>query len=283
MPSHVKSMARAPWDLSIYAEVARQRAGRTVGFFALLLFFSALLVAGKATIDLRSFLREQVVPELHKLPIVTIKGGQASANVAQPWRKEFSDENSHLKSILVIDTTGQVTAFAPDEQGFILTKTELLMKNAQNMEQRTFELAQADDITIEPTTLQKWAGWALVICFFGALVFMFIYWAFAKLFFALVLSLAGLIASATRPRPISYGQIFTVSIYALVPAIALDLLLMATHLGFSGSWLAYLAVGCAFTVLGVRKVPDELPPAAAAPPPPASNLPGPAPQPPVTF
>jgi hypothetical protein len=271
MAAHIPSMARTLYDFSLYGEVSKQRVGRTIGYYALLLLVTSLILATTATLEVRSAINKHVIPELHKLPVVTIKNHQASANVPQPWVKSFEDENNGQKMVAIIDTTGKITDFQPGEIGFILTRTQLLMRN-QNGQSPTLDLKDVDDMVIDATFVKKWIPWVLAGTFGIVLVFGFLWYVFAKLFLALVLSLVGLVASATRStRSIGYGRVLMIAMYAITPAIALDLLEGALQLHLPMFWLVYLAVGSVYTVIAVRKAPDDELPAA---PPPAYPGPG---------
>ena len=77
-----------------------------------------------------------------------------------------------------------------------------------------------------------------------------------------------------RRRPLGFGQIFTISLYALTPAIALDLVLIVSGLTLPHFWLIYFGLGAAATALAVLKIPEEQPaipaPVPASSPPPAA-------------
>jgi hypothetical protein len=259
MLNQLRAIARACYDWSLYDEVTRQRARRTVGYFTLLVVIAGLIVAATVTVQLRSFVRNEFIPELGKLPVVTIRDHQASANVPQPWEKSFADPNTGLKTIVVIDTTGQKRDFALDEQGFIVTRTQLLMKNPQNPFLQPLNFTDVDDVVIDATLLERWIGLGLKIVAASCAVVLPIYYTAAKLIHALILSLVGLIAASRRRKPLRFGQLFTIAIYALTPAIALDIVRGALFQNFPWFWVIYLGVGGVFTWFGVKHVHDDDP------------------------
>jgi hypothetical protein len=273
MFSQLKAMVRSVYDWSLYDEVTRQRARRTVGYVTLLVILIGLLQAVIITVQLRGLVRNELIPELGKLPVVTIKDHVASTNVPEPWVKSFKDSNSGLKTIFVIDTTGQTKGFAFDEQGFIVTRTQLIMKNPQNPYLQPLNFSDVDDMVIDATTLERWIGLGLKIAFASCAVMLPIYYTAAKLVQALLLSLIGLIPAARRRQKLRYGQVFTVAIYALTPVIAVDLLRSALGLEIPLFWLLYLAGGAAYTWIGVARVRDDDPALPGAPLPPTAGTP----------
>jgi hypothetical protein len=259
MFSQLKAMARSVFDWSLYDEVTRQRARRTVGYVTLLVILVGLLQSLIVTVQLRGFVRNELIPELGKLPVVTIKDHVASTNVPEPWVKSFKDPNSGLKTIVAIDTTGQTKGFAFDEQGFIITRTQLLMKNPQNPYLQPLNFSDVDDVVIDATTTERWIGLGLKIVFASCAVMLPIYNAGAKLLSALLLSVIALIPAAKRRQKLRYGQMFTIAIYALTPVTAVDLLRSALGLEIPFFWLLYLAGGAAYVWIGVTRVRDDDP------------------------
>ncbi len=279
MASHLRNIARSTWDLSLAGEVARQPARRTVGYFAIVLLLSSLAVATGLTLRLRAVVWRDLAPEIDKLPVVKIRHGQVSTNVPQPWRRQLEDTSTHMKTILVIDTTGQVTDFAPDEQGAILMKTQLLLRNPQNPFLQPIDLRAVDDLTIDAAHVKAWIPTALWIAFGALLVILPFWYTCARLLVALLLGLVGLIAATGRKRKLDFGALYCVGLYALTPAIALDVALSWTGLNVPMGWLVYFAVAAVYTVLGVLKIPDPdpampAPPPQAQPQPPASSIQG---------
>lgn len=277
MPGHFESMVRSFHDLSLYGEVATQRSRRTVGYVAIIVALASLVAATAYTFKARALINKELIPEIDRLPVITIKDHIASVNVPQPWVRSFEDPSTHLKSILVIDTTGKVTDFKFDEQGVILTRTQLKLKNPQNPYLKPLELRDVNDITIDPPLVKGFIPTALGILF-GAIAVGGVFWyTSAKLFQALLLAVVGLLFASGRRRPLGFGQLYTVSLYALTPAIALDLLLICTGVSLPWFWLIYMLLGATFTALGVRKIPDAdpaMPPPPVVPSPPVQSPPG---------
>ena len=84
--------------------------------------------------------------------------------------------------------------------------------------------------------------------------FLMAWYLFAKTMTAMLLVLAAL----TVGRGLRFGQLFTVAVYALTPAVILDSVLTFTPFHVPAFWLFYWAIGITFAILGARRA--SLPP-----------------------
>ena len=85
--------------------------------------------------------------------------------------------------------------------------------------------------------------------------FLGVWYLFAKSMQALLLVLAALAGA----RAMRFGQLFTVAVYALTPAVILDSALPFTRLHLPAFWLVYAALGVVYAILGARRA-DAPPP-----------------------
>jgi hypothetical protein len=274
MPGHFPNMLRTAFDFALYGEVIRQRARRTVGYFALLVVVLSFVLTVANMFHLRAFIKKEVLPELSKLPVVTIKGGVASANVPQPWIKSFRDEGSGWNTIVVVDTTGEVKGFRGDEQGLILQRTKLLVRSQSNPQIQTIDLQDLDDTVIDAMWLRHWLDVGVWICGAAMLLARPVYHAGAKLLWALILSLLAMLVAASTGKRVSYGQLFTIALYALTPAILLDTVFDVVNVNVPHFWVLFFLVAAAYTGLAVYKLPAASDPALPSQPPsPPANSP----------
>jgi hypothetical protein len=251
--SHLAALFRVPFDLSVFKQVAAQRTRRSFAFLFILVLLSTVAGTISAMIVLRDLAR-RVDPYLDQIPTVTIRNGQASADVPQPWVKRFERENGY-NWVLIIDTTGQRTDFEPDEMGLFVQRTQLIMKSPG--QRREASLAQVPDMVVGPKTARAaiaklmrqapfYIGAALLIWFF-----------LAKLMQALLLVLAAQIGSARRKRPLGFGALFSVAVHALAPAVLLDCVSDFLPFSIPHFWLVYLAIGVTYAILGARAASAE--------------------------
>ena len=103
--SHLEALSRVSFDLGVFGKVARQRLRRTFVYLLLLV----VLATTTTTIAWMMHLREAVrwlEPHLDEIPTITIRNGEASADVEQPWVKRLGKDDSGLEVVAIIDTTG---------------------------------------------------------------------------------------------------------------------------------------------------------------------------------
>lgn len=252
--NHLAALARVAFDLSVFKRAAAQPTRRTMGFLFILVLLSTLAGTISIMLVLRDFART-VDPYLDQLPTITIKDGKASSDVPQPWVKQL-DKDEHGRSIvLIIDTTGQRTDFEPNELGLFVQREQVIAKSED--QRREFSLSKAPDMVVGPKSVRQGIAKVLRRAPFwigGVLIF---YYFLAKLFQSMVLLLAGPIGASGRKRPLGFGALFTVAVYALAPAVLLDCVLDFVPFRVPHFWLIYLAVAATYTILGARAASDE--------------------------
>jgi hypothetical protein len=254
--THFRALATAPFDLGVFNEVCQQRVRRTVGYLFLLILLASVASSIGVTLSLRGFAR-RVLPEIDKLPTVTIRHGEASANVEQPWRQSFGRERGR-EMVAIIDTTGTVTDFKDGEAGFLLKRRQLLIKKEDGTRQDV-ELSQLDDMTIGPTQVKEWLKkgqlWAPLVVLLAA----FVYFSMTKWFHAMLFTLVALIAASRRRNLLGFGALFAASCYALTLPVALGALESLFSVDIPYFWLGYTVLANVYIVLAIRRIPDVAP------------------------
>jgi len=245
-------LLRAPFDFGVFAEVASQRALRSIGALAILILLSAGVATTIISLTMHKAYRE-LAPLVDTLPTVVIKEGKASANVPQPWVRE---QTEGLKTIaLIIDTTGATTGFTPRQIGLLLTVDKIFVKS-ESGDVKSFELSTLGDQTVGPTELhalvRHWLGLMPWLVGVTALV----WFIFAKTSTVMVLVLIALLASQGRRRPLTFGGLFAVAVHALAPAVFVDCALMVMPFSIPMFWVLYAALAMVYVAVGVQKVPE---------------------------
>jgi hypothetical protein len=252
--SHLEALSRVSFDLGVFAKVARQRLRRTFVYLLLLVVLSTAASTTIIMVRLREAVR-WLEPHLDEIPTITIRNGEASADVEQPWVKRLGRDNSGLEVVAIIDTTGQREDFADGEMGIFLKRTTVIVKSPD--QKRELPLSRFPDTTIGPEIARTFIAKMMrrVPFYLGA--FLFVWFLFAKSMQAFLLVLAALIGARNR---LGFGALFTVAVYALTPVVLLDAVLPFVKLNVPMFWLIYLAAAAAYAILGARR--------ASAPPPP---------------
>ncbi len=251
--SHLEALSRVSFDLDVFARVARQKLRRTFVYLLLLVTLSA----ASSTVSLMLKLREVVrwlEPHLDEIPTITIRDGRASADVEQPWVKRLGSDDHGHDVVAIIDTTGQRSDFGPNEIGVFLKRTELAVKTVE--ESRVIPLERFPDTTIGPDVVRGWIKTLMrKVPLYAAAFFLAFYFA-AKSLQATLLVLAALIGARAALR---FGELFTVAVYALTPAVLVDCALPFLPVHVPMFFLVYFALAVAYAILGAQR--------ATAPPP----------------
>ena len=256
--SHLEALGRVSFDLGVFAQVARQKLRRTFVHLLLLVTIATASTTVWAMLKLRDAVR-WLEPHLDEIPTITIRNGEASADVDQPWVKRLGDDGHGHEVVAIIDTTGERQGFEPNEIGVFLKKHELLVKQVE--EERVIPLSRFPDTTVGPDIVRGWIKEAMRRAPFYIGGSAFLWYLFAKSMQALLLVLAALIGA----RRMRFGQLFTVGVYALTPAVLLGAALPFVKLHVPAFWLLYVVIGVVYAIAGARRA--DLPP-----PPPADTV-----------
>lgn len=258
--SHLESLSRLSFDLSLFGRVARQRVRRTLAYLCILVALSTAATTVSWTRTLRDLVKK-LEPHLDQLPTIRIRDGQASADVEQPWVKQIGTDEAGRRVVLIIDTTGRRTGFAADEIGLFLQRTQLLVKTPD--EERALNLRRVPDTTIGPELVKREIARLMRRVPFYLAAALAAYFLFVKTVQALLLVLPAL-AGASRRRTLGFGALFSVAVYALTPAVLLDCALPFVKLRLPMFWLIYAAIAVAYAVLGGQRAAAEPPDTTAA-------------------
>jgi hypothetical protein len=257
--SHLESLSRVSFDLGVFAQVARQKLRRTFVYLLLLVVIASASSTTWAMLRLREAVR-WLEPHLDEIPTVTIRNGEASADVEQPWIKRLGRDDDGREVVVIIDTTGAIDGFRPNEIGVFLKKHDLLVKQAED--ERIIPLSRFPDTKIGPDIVRGWIKEAMRRAPFYIGAALFAWYLFAKSMQALLLVLAALIGA----RAMRFGHLFTIGVYALTPAVVLDAALPFVKVHIPAFWLVYCALGVVYAILGARRadLPPPSPPADTA-------------------
>ncbi len=228
---------------------------------ALTFFPSAI----KSLKSVRDFSIESTVEKYYPDDLVIhISKGEVETNVEVPYTIPYPNEiktNSDPSNILVIDNSRELSLsdIANFDSALILTKSGLVLN--QKNEQRIFQLNDIEDLIINEQEVTEWAtklfGWLkiLVIPFvLAASIFVSaatMLWTMVGL---IVFAIITLIMLRIKSRPETFSDSYTISMFALAPALVIE-----TVLSFFGiqalSFVYKLLLFIIVLVLNIKK-PD---------------------------
>lgn len=197
--------------------------------------------------------------------VVKIEKGEATANVSMPYMIPVAGEgaipkDSFFKNMLVIDTTSEFDKkkFEEYKTYALLTKTDIVTTSDHG--QITIEsLEKVPRVTIDQGLLFSWAekirGSLPVVTVVGLFI------TFVVVFFGYLMYLVPLFLFALIPfciawlkkTPLSYGAAYKMSVYAIVPALALKTLLNLVGVFFLPAYFTLL-VFMLIIALNMREV-----------------------------
>ncbi len=225
-------------SLSFYRKAAKRSVGSAILFFFAFTIFITILTTINIGVSMA-----QVINDIHgayargQIPTITISGGIATVYGPQP--AIFLDQRSGSNTMLMAaDTTGRLTQIDQSvySQGFLLTRTELIMlTTSQGYQRIPLSEVQAgfnvDPINInEQTVSSAWVASVIisVLVFIGLLLWNSV----VRLMIIAVLALVlwG-IGTLLRPK-VGFGPFIITGLYAIVPAVYLSHLFSRSQAAF---------------------------------------------------
>lgn len=213
----IQGLVLALGSASFYRDVAQHWGG--IGILYLLLLFTLtwipLLV--KMQVGFGHFVHEEFPKAAKDFPPITIRAGQASSPVPQPFTMNDPETG---KPIFVLDTTGKITSLDQSPAVLLLTKTKLHARNQGKIE--IHDLSQFPDMTISREQIEEWLGmfanW-LGVCLFPIVMFGSLIRAVVVM---LVAALLGLIFNSSFNAGLSFGALLRLAAVGMTLSVYLD-------------------------------------------------------------
>lgn len=244
-PPFYQNVTRAPLGEAIRYYLKSTMALSVIITIALSIFLvpaSVLVIKKYAPDFVKNYYPEKLV--------ITLEKGEASANVPMPYIvpvRVDAPTSGGMKNLLVIDTTHDFDKKTFDEYKTyaLLTKTDIVTSSASG--QITIQtLKGAPALTVSQQTLLsliekvRQSLWLIVAL---AIVLAFVLFMLGYLLYLVALFLFALVPYViawVRKTPLTYGEAYKMSLYAIVPALAVKTLLNLFGLFFLPSYLALL-------------------------------------------
>lgn len=229
-------------DFSFYKKIARQKLSATFFYFLLLLFLVSVATASSSFFYVKSEL-ERVVHWAEKhLPPITVRNGELSSTVEQPYTV------ADPQFVFILDTTGKVTRFDPQvRQGVLVMKDRVIIKR-EGSENQDFLLNWIRELNLDAPTLRAWKEKSIPVLPFFLFALFFVGALFSKTVQAFLFSFIVWVFSTPKATGLGMKEIFTLSLYAATPAILLSLLVQVLRLEIPYFVAIYFFMYAAFFV-----------------------------------
>ncbi|MDD4980963.1 MAG: DUF1189 family protein [Candidatus Omnitrophica bacterium] len=274
---------------NFYCSILRQTFGRSLRYLILLVLFVAVVLSVKYTIDLRirvfsvsEWARGNLSQVLSDIPAITIENGDVFCAVPQPFIKRWGAQKDRFD--FIIDTTGKIASLEGYEFAMLLTKNKLIFKNTESQgvtEIKEYDLSKVSYFKLQPgeeakgeiinvafskgkmhqLTYKSLARWLKILPWVASpviLIFLFSYYAFAKIIQLFFFSpIAFILAKLTRSG-INYPQVLNIGVYALTVPTLLAVLSIIMRWNTAIFGLFYISVYMFFLIAAIFKCKEFL-------------------------
>lgn len=274
---------------NFYCSIVGQSFGRTLRYIILLALFVAIVLSVKSSIDLKIQMFDAIrwaqgnLPEiLSGIPVITIEKGEVFSSAQHPFVKRLDIQKD--KVTFIIDTTGQITSLDGYEHGLLLTKNKLISKVTERAAMAKIEehdLSKVDYFKLQAgeeakgeivniafnkkktyqVTYKKLAKLLKIfpwVAFPIILIFLFSYYAFAKMLQLFIFSPLSLLIGKFAKAGISYPKILNIGAYALTPPTLLAALFIIIKVNIPAFWLLYMILYVFFLITALLKCKESL-------------------------
>jgi hypothetical protein len=250
-------LVRAMIDLGLYREVHAQPMRRTLRHLALLVLLATAALTWVVAGGVGRFL-DGVERHVDKIPTIVIKNGEASVDVPQPWLLEVGRTEDGTRVMLIIDTTGTLKGFAPDQVGLFLARRHLIVRVNTSSGVIPISLRWIGDRTIGPDLARRWIGRARWVVPLVVAMILFVYGFLAKTLQALLLTIVASAAAGSRRAALRFGSLFTISVYALTPAVVLAAGRRLGDVSIPSFIFVYWGVAIVYAALGASRAVETV-------------------------
>jgi len=209
--------------------------------FLLLLAVTALLfIPGyiNLLILVNTIKQDVVDPLVYRLPVMEVIRGRVTSSVKQPYEIRFDDQ-----LMFVLDTTGRINSL--EESGalaFMGPEGLAVYEDQQRTQIRRLDFSDTDYLLIDPMSIKKWTDsilpflypLAFIITLGGIYLFRV-----AQMMIYIVLTR---IILRFRGRRAPFEGILNVAVYAMIPAMSFEVLLMFVPVYFPGRGLIFYLI-----------------------------------------
>jgi hypothetical protein len=183
-----------------------------------------------------------------------------------PGRHEIKDPETG-KLIGVIDAGIEAIPDEMPQEGFVLTRTKFILRQAGRQQTRIHDLTNIREFSMTRDDAARWlylfGQWMAVVFYPFALLFSFLY----RIVQALLYAAIGTLFAQGAGVKLDYGTLLRLATVAVTPAVLVDTLRDLANAPIPYWWLLCFVIAMFYLHFAVRAM-AEAPPAAEAPAPP---------------
>lgn len=238
------------YSKELYQDIAKNWSGLCISYFLLLIMLYLVPEMFRFHQNIAEYVDEHSPKILAQVPVINIKKGAVSMDMASP---HFIPYPNNQDPLVIIDVSGTINSLDNSTALVLLTQNRLLIKKDAN-DVRVIDLKEIDSLSIDKKRVSEWIdlfkNWIAVIIF--PVVFVITTTLYSLL--ALLAVSVGRLFARLLNVDLNYQAILRLSIVSFTPATALQaahsLLDIDFPMGMSVSFL--LALGYLYNAIWVN-------------------------------
>lgn len=262
----VQQIRDSIYNPGFYTNITNQTIGSALRYFLLLILLLVLVQSLDALPALMNIQRrapewvESVVNYVPAKLVVTIKEGQVSTNVEEPYFIPLdpdTEATSSGQNILVIDTKTPFSNTQFEEYNAIawLTKDTLFYQDKNGQGLKAYQLTQVKDLMIDRNLirqltnyLQPWYNLVTPILFVFTLIGLYILQVL-NLFYLIILAALIWLLTKLLKKNLTYTQSYKVGLHAITLSLLVDLVIT-----IAAKWIELPTVPFMFSIIALAVV-----------------------------
>lgn len=234
-------------------EAIRETAGKAILYLLLFALIFGAVGSIRSAVDTNREISKFINVYNTKCPDFELVNGELTVEGNMPMTLAQNEDY-----YFVIDTTNSTS---PDvlnsyNQGILILKDKFIQKK-NALQTQTIEFSSLRGMTINKSKVNRYLPLAKLIIpfiFVGNILKYFL----GGLISALILALFALILNSTFKTNLSYGQLYSLSIYALTVPIIMDVIFLIFNINhFPFYWLVYHGIAFAYIWYSLNKLKES--------------------------
>jgi hypothetical protein len=201
-----------------YQDVGRNWKGTGLLYMAIMLAVFWIPTVLSLYVSFGKFADSESSDFLRQIPAITIKNGQVSTDVPEPYFIKEKDGTV----LAIIDTTGQYTSLDDTDAKILLTKNKLIGRDNTGL--RVYDLRPVQDFYMDRARVQGWLltikQWFIPAFYPLALIFSFAFRTIQILIYALI----GMAFASMLKVRLGYTALMRLAAISITPVLVLDLI-----------------------------------------------------------